>query len=450
MPVNTLNAQYKKYAPEWEQCRAAIEGERAVKDKGTLFLPQIAGQDNNRYSAYKKRALFFNATGRTVEGLLGFLFRKPPILTPPNGDKNFFNSLAASGSPFDVFLKAIAQEVLSVGRVGVLCDVSVLGFPQSTYYAAESIINWRTDFVVLREQIELPGDDEFEPEKVIQYRVLDLVGKDAPVYRQRLFRKVKGTQTNLSNDGFTQVFEIFPVQNGIRLNYIPFVFINQSHTLPDVEKPPLIDIVNVNFSHYRSSADLEQGRHYTALPTPVVAGFDPKTKLQIGSGVAWVTNETDAKAWFLEFTGQGLGALENALKEKEAMMAVLGARLLEAQKSGVEAADTYRIRNAGEASVLASIASTIDSGMTWICKKCAEWRGLDSSGINVEMNKDYMVTEVDAALLAALFASLQGAAISAETWFYNLQKWEMIPDGHTFEDEMDLIAARTPGLNDEV
>ncbi len=443
MPVDTKHAEYQLYESEWLKCRTAIEGEEAVKKGGQKYLPKVSpDQEIDRYNAYKKRALFFNATDRTVQSLLGYLFRKPPILTPPS-DENFFDTAVISGTEFDVFLKSIAQEVLSVGRVGVICDAPENGDPVLAKYKTEDIINWEvsiekgfleTQRVILREIKAIPDpEDEFEKKLIEQYRVLEIKNG---VYQQRIF--IQNKETNTWSDSL-----VIPTRGGVTIDFIPFVFINQTNTFAGIQKPTLIDLVDVNYSHYRSSADLEQGRHYTALPTPWLAGFDRKTIAAIGSGIAWVSENENAKAGFLEFTGQGLGALENALREKEAMMAVLGGRILEAQKQAVEATDTHKIKSSGEQSILSSIASTIDAGMTWICKVCADWRALNSDKLDIEINKDYTVITPDPPLVNILFSALQGGAISAETWWYNLKKYELTPPAIDFETEMELIKMRS-------
>jgi hypothetical protein len=66
-------------------------------------------------------------------------------------------------------------------------------------------------------------------------------------------------------------------------------------------------------------ADLEHGAHFTGLPTPIITGHNlgEDETFSIGSTTAWVLpNEyTDVK--YLEFTGQGLGALESRLVSKD-------------------------------------------------------------------------------------------------------------------------------------
>ncbi|MFX5760945.1 DUF4055 domain-containing protein, partial [Acinetobacter baumannii] len=84
----------------------------------------------------------------------------------------------------------------------------------------------------------------------------------------------------------------------------------------------------------------------------------------------------DAKAYFLEFEGQGLDALEKNLSRKENQMAILGARLLEAPQKGVEAAETAGIHRAGENSVLASVAQTLSEGLEKALELFILWAGI--------------------------------------------------------------------------
>jgi hypothetical protein len=211
--------------------------------------------------------------------------------------------------------------------------------------------------VVLREsaQIQL---DEFESQSVTRYRVLDL----DVVYRQRVFEEDKHGNIQQIGD------DILPLANGKTMTFIPFEFVGVRDNSPCVDKPPLLDLVDVNLSHYCTSADLEHGRHFTGLPTPVVCGvqLEAGQSLSIGSAKAWVFPDPQAKATFLEFTGQGLGELREAMREKESMMATLGARMLAPESKGIESAQTASIHRAGENSVLASISQSISISLTHI------------------------------------------------------------------------------------
>jgi hypothetical protein len=152
----------------------------------------------------------------------------------------------------------------------------------------------------------------------------------------------------------------------------------------------MYDLVTLNLSHYRTTADLEHGAHFTGLPTAVISGYQPSVgeKLSIGGTAAWAFPDPQAKASYLEFTGQGLGALENRLKDKEAGMAAIGARMLTPDKATAEAARTVQMRHSGEGAVLASIGDMIEHGFDRILQIMADWAGITGK-VDAEFNDEF-------------------------------------------------------------
>jgi len=233
-----------------------------------------------------------------------------------------------------------------------------------------------------------------------------------------------------------------PERNGKVLDFIPFVTLNAYSISPKTEKPPLLDLVDVNLSHYRSSADLEHGAHFTALPTPYAGGFPAETQLHIGSSKAWVSDNPDIKVGFLEYTGAGLSSLTDLISRKEGLMAILGARLLEPSKTAVEAADTHKIRRSGEEGALLAIVGTTSSALTITAQWVVWWSGASDSQVEkvaVELNRDFVNTLIDPQLLTALMQARQTGEISQETFLYNLQRGEIFEPGRTIEDEQSAI-----------
>ena len=194
-------------------------------------------------------------------------------------------------------------------------------------------------------------------------------------------------------------------------------------------------------SHYRTTADLEHGRHFTALPQFWISGFDQQTEFLIGSARAWVTENTEAKAGILEFQGQGLGALEKAIEQKEQQMAVLGARMLEPQRRAVETAETARIRSSGETASLQELVATASSGLTKVIRELLEWVTPGAPPVTVALNKNLLDVRISHQEIVALMSLWQADGISRETMFYNLYASEIIPVERTFEEELALIRA---------
>lgn len=450
MPASDLHRLYSARFNQWVRCRDAFEGTDAIKFKRTEYLPKLSSQKNPEYEAYLKRALWYGATGRTVHGLTGAIMRKPPSYSVPEAIEEHLEDVTRTGTPLGPFCSNLVKEVLMVGRCGVLLDLPSEGQngsprPHWVQYDAEQIINWRTvtingaklvTMVVLKEETEEPVDD-FHGDLVTQYRVLRLVNG---YYQVDLFR--------LSGKTLAQMDSVTPVIRGKKIPYVPFVFFNSQHLEADPDKPPLLDLVDVNLSHYLTSADLEHGRHFTALPTPYVTGLSKDTPLKIGSSTAWAIPVAEARVGMLEFTGQGLSALEKAQESKEKQMAVLGARMLEEQKLAAETSETLTIRRSGESSLLASVACTASTGLTRIVRWHAEWVGTSEANMTkIDLNKDFFGIPMSSSDLSALVQSWQSGAMSYETFYQNLERGELTRPGITAEEERLQIENETPTLD---
>jgi hypothetical protein len=151
----------------------------------------------------------------------------------------------------------------------------------------------------------------------------------------------------------------------------------------------------------------------------------------------------------MEFTGQGLSAVRQALKDYELQMAVLGGRLLEEQKRQTEAADSFMARASGDYSTLSSLASSTENALERIYWWFAVWKGNEAKAekLTVRLNRDFVSVRLSAQELTALIQALQSSSISLETFLYNLQAGEILPPDRTIEDEKDLIMIQSEKNN---
>ena len=81
MALDSLHPEYTRWRPIWQRCRDVRSGADAVKSAGTGYLPQPSGMTPEAYDAYTTRAQVYGAFARTVDGLLGCLFRSDPTVT---------------------------------------------------------------------------------------------------------------------------------------------------------------------------------------------------------------------------------------------------------------------------------------------------------------------------------------------------------------------------------
>ncbi|MFA5323520.1 MAG: DUF4055 domain-containing protein [Smithella sp.] len=469
--VNTQHPEYASMAAKWKRCRDTISGQDAVHAAGVLYLPKLADQTEDEYKAYKLRAQFFNAVWRTISGLSGLIFRKPPVITTSKTVELLLEDVTMSGIKFQILAQNATIETLSVGRLGVLVDhpqkpAEALTIadaekmnlrPTMQLYPTESIINWKTErignqtvlsMVVLTESTAVSTDNEFEHKTETHYRVLDLTTRTAdigvtlpaPVYRVRVFRiNDKKEDEQIGQD-------LIPLMNGKPLNFIPFFFIGVDDTTPAVDEPPLIDLVDLNLTHYRLDADHKHGLHFGGLPTAVISGYTAKEgeKLYIGSSSAWVFPDPNAKAEYLEFTGQGLEPIAKEKDRVEQQMAILGARLLTSEKKAVETAQTAQIHRAGEDSILSAIAQTISITLTRALQVFCQWAGSEEKDIGTELNREFLPPGITPQELTALLQGWQMGApgLSDQGLFDILQKREVVASDVTLEEEQERIASK--------
>lgn len=466
--VNTKHASYSARESQWAKCRDCYDGSDSVKadKRAKLYLPPLdthTGADGaRRYDAYKTRALFYNAMSRTIDGLAGAVFQKSPKVEAP-GVEDLLKDSTLRGEPAELMSLIGTREVMVTGRYGVLVDITSGKEPRAYWsgYRAEDIYNWREEridgdptlvLLVLREDDWAQDqNDEFVVQRRDQFRVLRL---EKGGYTTELWKQKPGPASG-GEAIYEPVSKVAPTRRGANLDFIPFTFMGPTSTTVDVSKPPMLDLAEVNLSHYRTSADLEHGRHYVALPTPWMAGgaADPNGDIQLGPAGMIILDKGGA-AGMLEFSGSGLGSLEKADDTKRKMMATLGARLLEESGGPAETATAVEMRHAGEHATLRTISQSVEQGFGEVMRTSAWWMqgtgDRDKVSVTYELNKDYFNVKMNSETAKTLLLELQAEAISFETF------WKAMVDGNFIASDRDAKEEKAqiererpakPGLN---
>lgn len=452
MSVKNVHPSYDEFVDQWKRISDCLRGRDAIVDAGTDYLPKLSGHhdDPDEYKRYLTGGLWYGATSRTVGGLVGSIFRKEPQITVPAKLEPRLENINARGDGMYTFAKKVVKEVISMGRYGILVDRIESDLPHFAGYSAASIRNWRyrfadgapkVDQIILYEEQERPSSDGFGSTRVPCYRVLELDAEG--LYFVRFFR------TSAEGE-FVEDPPEFPLPNGSRIDYIPFIFISATDLRAEIERSPIIDMVDVNLSHWRSSCDLELGRSMLATPIPVTIGTtggfsddgtpgsgQSTNTYHMGGGRVWeLPIGCDAK--MLEFTGNGLRSLEVALEQKEKYLAYLGSRMLEDTSREAEAEQTVRIRKAGENSVLASVAKTVSDGLTAAMTMAAEWERLKGD-VAIELNTDFMDTTISPEQLRELRETVLANLMPVDDFIQAMMDGELLRPELSIEDVRALL-----------
>ena len=313
--VTFTRSEYTAAKYRWRLVRDVCKGSETVKAAGDYYLPRPnasdKSQDNkDRYDAYKKRAVFYNATGRTKHSLVGAVFRTWPTLTVPGALDYVTKDIDGQGVSVYQQSQSVIGHLLEVGRHGLLVDYAAVeagtvskadeqaGRARANVasYPAESIINWKTrqvggqhllSLVVLREKVDVDTDDGFGSEQVVQYRVLRL--DVSGVYTQEVWEE-GSSKTEMTIAPFT------PLNGaGQPWRVIPFQFLGSENNDTSIDDSPLYDMAEVNIGHYRNSADYEEAAYLVGQPQPWMSGLDEqwrdhleKAGIFLGSRAPWL------------------------------------------------------------------------------------------------------------------------------------------------------------------
>ncbi|MDJ0952471.1 MAG: DUF4055 domain-containing protein [Acidimicrobiia bacterium] len=421
---------YDRWHKKWRRIRDCIDGSDAVKEKRTEYLPRLTGQSNDEYNAYLKRALFFSVADRTLKAIVGLMTAREPTIEAPDEMRPYFEDIDNQGTSFFELSRWVIEEIVSNGRTGLLIDYPQAGGRAYTVpYIAENILNWNTNPAMRNLEMLVLAEEKFWPQpntihfisRYIEYRLLR-IDQDG-YYAGEVWRR---STADASLGSLNRRAVIEPTVRGERIDIIPFTFFTSEGINTELVKPPMLDIVDVNLSHYRSSADLEHGRHFTALPVPVVTGVESDDPLRVGSEQAWVLPPHQAKAYYLEFTGQGLQSLEKALKEKSDQMAIFSTRLMDTSSRGSESPDNVRIRHSSDAANMTRIAEVVENGFNRHYNMIKEMEGIGGPPVKITFNKHFLDPRLPAAELKELVKAFSEGAINEETLIFNLQRGDMM------------------------
>lgn len=503
MAVDTKHPDYVTNTALWQRMRDCVAGHEAMQLRASDYIRKPEGAGPTQFAEYCRSAVFFEATGRTLEGLTGMAFARDPTITVPSGMQDFVDDCTQDGVPLQQFADSCYEQLLTVSRVGIMCDYPppdpnirnrrdeelANRRPFLRRYDAESILNWETTKVngvyVLSQvrlwEIEYRDVAEFEREHRQIIRVLDLTTIDGrTAYRQRVFAhkdwiKVDGSVAetvapaatpargraakrvpaepeldvqNWSQDGG----DIVPKIDGKPLNFIPFWIVNPSDQTPGVRRPLLAGLANANVNHFNTTAQLENVMFWCGNPQPYATGVEGTNMptLEVGTSNLWTFPDAQTKVDFLTADADSIGALEKRLDRIEQQMALLGARMLSPDKRAAEAAETARIHRQGEMSVVTGTSNSLSRALTDIIKVAEMFQRVSGETL-FKMDTsffDELLTISDAKGLIYIW---QQGFMAPSDVLYSMKKGELIRQDRTLEEiqsenESSPLQPIMPGL----
>lgn len=444
MTVDFVRPEVTAKRSAWKLVRDAVAGSESVKagDYVIEVNPHDASPENKTRNEQRvKRAVYFNATGRTLPALTGIAFGKWPEVQLPTSMDYLLEDADGSGVGLINLSQSAVSEVLQLGRAGLLADypataegvsrADVLAGnarPTLTLYPAEAIINWRTirrgaltmlGMVVLKEVAEVW--DEFERGEEDQWRVLKLgnLAEDEAGTALRYIVQV----WKRNSDGFYLESEHVPLDaKGKPWDTIPFTFIGATNNDATPDGSPLYDLADLNIAHFRNSADHEESLFFAGQAMYWISGADEDWATTMQESGVYVGSRSilpvpqGGQAGILQ--AQAVSGLSEEMKHKVELMAQLGARLIapgQATRTATEAASDDKTSNSVLSIVCDNVSDAFRSALGW----CARFAGPAETEVDFTIGTEFAGVQFDANQMAQVLAAVQAGKLpEADFWSY--------------------------------
>lgn len=476
------NVEYVMNFPRWQRVTdlaGSNGGEYQLKkrddEKPGTYLRVINPLDLSKYNkrlniSYRKSAVLYNATRRTLIGLLGMLYRVEPTIPELHESMEYIKTdIDGNGMGINQQSHAVSSEVIQIGRHGLLTDVPTKedgvvttvadvqnGFrPFVKKYNAIDIIDYnksviggisKLDLVVLVEMVIMFVDEHrIKRESKNRYRILRM--RDDK-YTQQLW---------IEGENSPEKEIIILDGSGKSWDEIPFEFIGSENNDPVTDSAPLESLADVNIGQFQNSADLEHSSFQLSIGTMHISDNNYKNILtsphnkdkkvvNVGESSIIVTG-TGGK---VEIVQPSPNVLANDLfKDKKEQMVALGAQLI-SESGGVETAEAVRTKKSADASMLSIIGINVSNGYTKSLGWIARFLNVDFEG-EFQLNSNFFDTKLTAQERQQIIVEWQSGLYPVRVAREQLQASKVISS----DEDLDILQEEVDGelsgvnLNDE-
>jgi hypothetical protein len=432
--------------PDWGVMAAVTRGTNYIRDLSETYLPQEPREDDDAYKTRVDRSVLSPYTSRLIETAAGAILRKPIHI---EGDP-YWQALAQDidglGSNLTEYALRALVSSLTYGHSAILVDYpAAMG---ARNLAEERAMGRRPYFVHVDAPQIWGWRKESGTNRLLQVRIHDYDVRplnefgEEQIEQMRVIYPGKYDLYTLGQD----VVE-FSSTGGYSLDEIPLVPIYSNRRGLLISQPPLLDIANLNITHYQRQADLIHALHIAAMPTLVLEGWDDTSNTaSLGVNYA-IAMQPGNKAYYVQADATSFDAQMKELQSLESQMSTLGVTKLFGQKFVAESAEAKRIDQAQSNSVLSIISLELESALNQAFAFAAQYVGMEPPVIRIDRDFDYYrLIGQDIAVLAQLNES---GKISDELLLEVLRRGEILPDNVDIDDELQKTPPAAPAADEE-
>lgn len=416
---STRSPRAASQLPAVQLCRDLWGGNETVKAVGMTYLPKAPGETSANYATRLARSVFFNAFRRSVEGLVGLVFRKDPVLGEdvPEPIRGHWEDLDGAGTHGDLFLRDQMADAVATGHNAILVDYPETGGGQTL--ADEIVLDLRPYWVPIRKEQILSwrtvqqGNRLILTQLVIEEEVWEPIGAygETKSKRYRVFVRDDAGNVSFQLLAVTDQRKVVVLEEGTypTQDEIPIAEVQTSGSTSLLEStPPLLDLAYLNIAHYQQLSDYLYSIHLTCVPFIFGSGMSgaldangqPVGSIVVGPNSAILEPNDAAKMGYVSHDGASLGSSKAALDDLKSDMGSLGLAMLAPQKRTAETAEAKRLDKSTSDSALSVAARALQDAVERALYFHARYLRLDGGG-SVTINRDFEGLLMDAQAMGA-------------------------------------------------
>ena len=432
--------------PDWSVMAAVTNGTNYLRDMSETYLPQEPREDDDAYQTRVDRSVLSPYTSRLIETAAGAILRKPIHIEGDPYWLELAQNIDGLGSNINEYARRALVSSLTYGHSAILVDYPAAS--EARNLAEERAMGRRPYFVHVDAPQIWGWRKESGTNRLLQVRIHDYDVRPLNEFGEEQVEEMRVIYPG-RYDLYTLGQELveFTATGGYSLTEIPLVPIYSNRRGLLVSQPPLLDIANLNITHYQRQADLIHALHIAAMPTLVLEGWDDTTgSATMGVNYA-IAMQPGNKAYYVQADATSFDAQMAELESLASQMSTLGVTKLFGQKFVAESAEAKRIDQAQSNSVLSIISQELESALNQAFGFAAQYVGMEPPEITIDRDFDYYrLIGQDVSVLAQLN---QMGKISDAMLLEILRRGEVLPDNVNIEDEVEAAGKQATAITEE-
>lgn len=418
---------------DWGVMAAVTRGTNYIRDLSETYLPQEPREGDDAYTTRVNRSVLSPYTSRLIETAAGAILRKPIHVEGDPYWLELIQNIDGLGSSINEYARRSLVSSLTYGHSAILVDYpAAMG---ARNLAEERALGRRPYFVHVDAPQIWGWRKEAGTNRLLQVRIHDYDVRPLNEFGEEQVEQMRVIYPG-RYDLYTLGQEVveFTESGDYSLPEIPLVPIYSNRRGLLISQPPLLDIANLNITHYQRQADLIHALHIAAMPTLVLEGWDDTTgSATMGVNYA-IAMQPGNKAYYVQADATSFDAQMSELESLASQMSTLGVTKLFGQKFVAESAEAKRIDQAQSNSVLSIISQELESALNQAFAFAAQYVGLEPPEITIDRDFDYYrLIGQDVAVLAQLADT---GKISNAMLLEVLRRGEILPDNINIEEEL--------------